>query len=454
MADEVEPFFLFLGESDREGVTSKLKAAGSRYEKKRLDSSVSNWESIISYFEDDELFEKPALAGVLVKLTAKTLLLLVDPPYSSVADRLLACIRHVPHIIFVHESFFQHGDDHVVNDETDEFYYGQFFGNINEPTKDRIISMLSDHNLELVPYKTNAELSVLAMEFIDGSERNLVLRLYVPTGRMWAGEMEKLLRLFRDYLNQVAGLHVRQEQYATAQGVIYEFYGDARFDPSTLPREFEEFSRFLDACAVSSDAGHQVLAASGLDARTVEEIVHKYAKEAKRLHVDLKQERERKILSIRHQLESELTDYVRTEAEWEEINRLVDLHVPRLSGVSAALGIGRHTVPSGRQTASIIVNIETQVVGDVQGVVAREVSGTSNIGVQASELLSLIREFGSANAPHLASDVYELEDNDARSENRVTARQRLKGFLYTLGGKITDKTLDGLLAYVQGRLPF
>jgi hypothetical protein len=36
------PDFLFLNESDREGATSSLKAAGFNYKKKRLDSSPEN----------------------------------------------------------------------------------------------------------------------------------------------------------------------------------------------------------------------------------------------------------------------------------------------------------------------------------------------------------------------------------------------------------------------------
>ncbi len=191
--------------------------------------------------------------------------------------------------------------------------------------------------------------------------------------------------------------------------------------------------------------------ARGLDQRTVEDIVHKYAKEAQRLYVDLKQERERKILSIRHRLESELTDYVQDNAEWGAINEMVDQLVPRLSGVANALGIVGG-VGSADKSRAMTINIETQVIGNVQGIVAREVSGNSSIGIQADELLTMIRTFGGSKAAQLASDVYELEDKDAKAENRLTARQRLKGFLHGLSGKASDKAVETMLAYVQSAL--
>lgn len=45
--EKFAPDFLFLNESDREGATSTLKAAGFNYKKKRLDSSPQNWETIM-----------------------------------------------------------------------------------------------------------------------------------------------------------------------------------------------------------------------------------------------------------------------------------------------------------------------------------------------------------------------------------------------------------------------
>lgn len=66
MKTESIPFFLFLGGSDHEGATSKLKAAGCEYKKKFLESRLENWESIFEYLRAENLY------GVLVKLINTT----------------------------------------------------------------------------------------------------------------------------------------------------------------------------------------------------------------------------------------------------------------------------------------------------------------------------------------------------------------------------------------------
>jgi hypothetical protein len=48
--------------------------------------------------------------------------------------------------------------------------------------------------------------------------------------------------------------------------------------------------------------------------------------------------------------------------------------------------------------------------------------------------------------------VYELEDPDARSYDRLTARQKLRSFLSSLGSRVAGMTLTTLHKYVEHRL--
>ena len=100
MKTESIPFFLFLGGSDHEGATSKLKAAGCEYKKKFLESRLENWESIFEYLRAENLY------GVLVKLINTTYELMASLEYAEATERLFSTLQHLPHIIFVHESFF------------------------------------------------------------------------------------------------------------------------------------------------------------------------------------------------------------------------------------------------------------------------------------------------------------------------------------------------------------
>lgn len=78
--------------------------------------------------------------------------------------------------------------------------------------------MLEKYKIHLMPYRSNAELTTMALNFIDETEDQLLFRLYVPRGRIWSSETDKLLQLFRDYLAKVANITVRLDQYRTDRG--------------------------------------------------------------------------------------------------------------------------------------------------------------------------------------------------------------------------------------------
>lgn len=447
MPNEVTPFFLFLGESDREGAISKVKAAGWEYKKKRLESKLENWETIF------EILAAQDLSGVLVKLVNTTYDLMARADYADATRRLFSLMQHVPNIVFVHESFFS-GETQPEDELTFENRYGfhpDYFALPPAPVLEQIHRLMDEHELNVVPYRKNAELSVLASAFIDQNERNLIFRFYVPSGRMWALEADKLLQLFRDYLGKVSGLRVRQDQYSTNQGVVYEFFGDRSLDPATLPREFDEFSKLLDMCVSSPTTATEMLVNKSVPDSAVHEIVDRYAKEARRLHVDLKQERERRLLSIRHRMESELIEVGGSEIDWDALNALVDHSVPRVGGVSSALGFGAPT-PAVSTPSSLTINVNPQYIHSVQGIVAQEVSGTQNFGIEANQLIELVKLYGGSRANELTSAVFEIEDSDANQADRLAARQKLKAFLYKTAGKMGDVAFGVLQSYIESKL--
>ena len=443
---ESPPFFLFLGDSDREAVTSKLKAAGWEYQKKRLESRLKNWESIFFYLDKDNL------AGVLTKITNTTYRVLAQPEYAEATEELFSRLQHVPHMIFIHEALFTGIDTPRTSDIEEDFYYDpNYFTHPPANVREHINKLLDQYELNVVPYRKNVELAVMAAAFVDQNERNLIFRLYVPTGRMWAAEADKLLQLFRDYLGKVSGLNVRQDQYTTNQGVVYEFFGDHAFDPTALPKEFDEFSKLLDMCVANPSDATKMLSGRSIDARSVAEIVERYAKEAKRLHVDLKHDRERAVLSIRHRMESELVEVAGTNIHWDEINELIDMSVPKISGVSSAIGFGNMS-STAIKAENLTINVRPQIISSVQGIVAQEVSGTQNFGIEAKDLLEVIKIYGGSRVTELTSAVYELEDNDAKHEDRLSARQKIKAFLYKMPGKISDVAFGILQSYIENKL--
>jgi hypothetical protein len=442
------PFFLFLGDTDREGPASKLKAAGIEYIKKRLESGLENWNEIFKLLESEEI------TGALVKLSRTTYDLMAQPAYTEAVTRLFSLLQRIPHIVFVHESFLTGLSDKAPAPdapEEDHYWYTSYFEPPRAEIREHVHRLFDQYDLQVIPYRRNAELSVMASSFIDQNDKNLIFRLYVPAERMWASEAEKLLNLFRDYLARVSGLNVRQDQYRTNQGVVYEFFGDRALDPAALPKEFEDFSRLLDLCIVSPDAATQILEKRSIEPSAIRDIVERYGKEAKRLHVDLKHERERRVLSIRHRMESELIDVVGPDADWQSINQLVEASVPQVHGVTSAIGFSPAAPPELPSSRSII-NINPQIINTVQGVVAQQISGNQSFGLEANQLLDLISQHGGTHKAELTSAVYELEDRNAKPADRLSARQKLKRFVYKVADKCGDVAVGVLQKYIEGQL--
>lgn len=438
------PFFLFLGETDRDGATSKLKALGIEYRKKRLESKVENWVLI------SEIMESSDLIGTLGKLTNTTYELLSRPEYSEAAAKILTRMKHTSYILFAHESLMTGVPLATPQDEENDEYFdmASYFSPPSEEALSHATGLFEKHEIVVTPYRTNAELSVLASSFIDQNEKNLVFRIYIPSGRMWATEAEKLLQLFRDYLNRVSGLHVSHEQYSTKQGVVHEFFADRNLDSSALASEFTQFTETFDLALSEPSKAVDLLAARSIDRRTVQGIVDRYSKEARRLHIDLKQERERRLLSIRHRMEEELTDTVDPEA-WNEIYELIDSSLPAVAGFSSAVGAISST---SHEVPPIRIDYRPQIIQSVTGIVAQEVSGNTQIGPEASQLLEMIQMHGGSRAAELTSSVYELIDPDARKEDRLSAKQKIKAFLICAGKKLGDVAAGVLQAYVEKQI--
>ncbi|MBJ6954333.1 hypothetical protein [Vibrio cholerae] len=446
---------LFLGNAAREGVTAKLKAVGVEYKRKMLESSLKNWDTILDLFNEYEV------TSVIVKMTNSTFTVLGNASYSSKVEMLLENISSKPCLILAHDSLITGKvvDKHQAYsksvsgfeedyDQDYDYYYEMFTPPPKELVR-TVIDKLANYGLSIIPYEKNVELSVLASNFVDQNESNLIFRIYVPSDRMWAHEAEKFLQLFRDYLHKVSGLSVRHEQYKTNQGVVYEFHGEDSIDNLELASKFDEFSSFMDSCISNPEGATALLEAKSINKIEVMGLIERYRKEARRLHVDIKQERERKLLTIRHSLESELADLVQTNHDWAVIDRLVDSCIPRSTGVSSALSFDRSTIPP---LNNMTLNINPQIIETVNGVVAQKINGNQHLGTEARELLELIELYGESNKSILASSVHELVDDSARSEDRICAKHRLKGFLMSIGAKAGDVATGVLQSFIESQI--
>lgn len=478
MASEPQDFFLFLGSTDSESATTRLRASGSVYRKKMLNSRPDNWRQIV------DLIASANNRGTLVTLTSGDYETIQRTDYKDLASDLLDGLARIPHVIFVHEAVFLTAEQREAADGKqidraallsitprfdDEDYFGmsrdEFFGEIPETLRQQVNTMLRERKLNVVPYRTNVERSIMATSFLEDHERHLLFRLYVPSGRLYAQEADALLGLFRDWLGQTGRGGIRQEGYTTTAGQVFEFFSAEGEPVGGVSRYFQDFSEFLDSCVSSPAAAISQLTTTGLDESTAAMVVSRFGTQARRLSLDLKQRREERALSLKHQFENLLMEA--DGLHGCELEAVIDalLPPPTVGGVafrSDAMRLGSTGEFAGavgpEQTLSTtdrlpaVLNFNTQIINEVAGSVVQSIQGTVNLGPEAHELLDLVARFGGTDQGRLESAVHELEDGGARAEDRIVARGSLKRFLADLGNRGLGIGLDVLQKYVEHKV--
>jgi len=437
------PFFLFLGSTTTDAAVSKLKASGVVYEHKRLESGPENWARIAA------ILRSPSLAGVVAKLTAKNFRLIAGSRFREPAEALFSALARTSNVVFVHEAIL---GDLVPRGPLaeSEIILAEVFEPPSDEVRGKVLALLDRVGIVITPYRTNAELSVLTAAFVDDNESSLLFRVYVPRGRLYAAEGEKLLGLFRDWLREVKRARFREDGYATAHGRVYEFFGDGTTTSSTgLAESLGDFARFLELCVSDPRQARRDLGASGIAPGLVDELVSRYGKEGSRLSIDVRHARETRLLSLRQRLESELLDASAGIAEHATAAQILDSLVP---DVGTAVGTLPGTAIQLGQAPAVHVTLNQQFIRRVEGMVIQDVSGSATLGADADALIELVRAYGGTSTTALETAVHEIEDPEARYAERLGAKQRLKTFLIGLSGKVEDHAVATLWKYLEGKM--
>lgn len=447
-------FFVIVGSYRTDAATSRLKATGIYYVAKSLDSKPSNWTKAAEHIAS------PDAIGAIVKLMARDVTAMRSGRYAEATKLLLESLAKKRHLLLAHEDVLSTRDDVEEDPEPVEVdwddpdvveaeFRRSYFAPPAPGARESFLAAVEQYGLNLMLYKTNAELSVLTSTFVEQSENNLVFRLYVPSSRLWAQEADKLLGLFRDWLSRVKGERVRQDGYHTGHGQVFEFYVDSATDVEPASYlGFEDFSQFLELCGDDPEAAALTLRDAGTSAAAIPDLIRRFSKEVNRLRRDLRQEREARLLSIRHRLENELSELGEEQAlpTTAELATWVEALVPQDRALTSALSADP-VAPAQPQGMTIIY--KPQVISTVHGVVTQEVQGSVNFGPDARQIFDLIERFGDQQRADLISSLHELEDSDAHKASRLSAAGKLKAFLATVARKAEGIGTPLLTKYLE-----
>jgi hypothetical protein len=368
--------------------------------------------------------------------------------YAEVSDELLVALSIVPHIILVHEALFagEVRPTEIANiDELDDGpteYFRDYFDALDDAIRSQVNIMLAAHNLHPLVYRKNAELSTLASSFIDDQLSNLLFRLYIPSGRLYENESAQLLNLFNEWLRTVRGHNVRQGGYQTNHGRVVEFFADSQNGNRELSNDLQQFRSFI-ASIEDRESSTLLLQGLGLSEKEAEEIVSRYALRLRRIRVDARHERQRRVLAISQELESELIDTT-PRVPLEAISSLVNQLVP----MEPALV----TEDSPRHIQAGPININNQFINYVEGVVANSINGNISTGTQPAELLEIISTLGGNEQGELHTAIEMVTDTSAPTNIRLGAKQKLKTFLLKVGDQASSVAFSVAQKWVEHQM--
>jgi hypothetical protein len=430
-----EEFVLAIGSVLSETSTSKLQNLETRYVVKSLTSKPENWQVISHHISD------PKLLGVVVKLTGNDYERMVRPNYADVTAEILQKIKDVPNLILVHEAVAglrtflplavdpDDYDDGSWNDRVAK----EFFGEIPVATRAEVHALFDGFGITPTTYRRNSEVSALTASFIEDLQSNLLFRIYVPAGRMYEDELAKLLDMFLEWLGAVKSQPARQSGYRTPNGRVIEFHSESSKQSGSWQADLAEFSNFL-GLVDDPAAATAILLGLGVQQRRAEELVSRYGRDARRVLLDSKHQKERLILAVQQQLEAELTDegLLISATELEVVVRSLIPNSPfAASPTFEAITAGSR---NDQSTPSVVIN--QQFINRVEGVVAQNVSGGMTVGTPMTDLIRLIQELGADHSEELEVAVHELEDPEAPVSLRRGALQKLQAFLIRNGERL------------------
>jgi hypothetical protein len=372
------------------------------------------------------------------------------PEYDEVRQALLSALKAARSVFFIYEDNL-HGVVEPFPWEVEETYQlasaspdaqGRLRFVLHRPTREEwlqeheaeiqralaLIQELGSLRFELVPFKKRSDVTIRMFEILEDAQAGIFLRLYIPHGRYQSEQFEDFLALFVRYLRDVEANEFTIDVDRTSRGTTYVFKGrDDVAGGDDLRDVIARFDDFLSLTQTDPDAAARALSAAGALTTDASFIVAKYSRSLRRLNLEMRHEFERRRLLLTQNLEADLLDARESEL----------LPLPSADHPSSLFSIVGNTAP-------VTINLpHASVSTGAQAQIQHIISGFIQYGPEDKAILSLIETLDDkVEALRLRSELDRLKDPETQPEERRTAAQKLKSFLYASGRFIANKASE------------
>lgn len=219
-----------------------------------------------------------------------------------------------------------------------------------------------------MPYEKLIDIEISGQNFIENIAEGMLFRVYIPNERIWSNEFTKFINLFRDYSSAFSNEEFKISQNKTDFGIVCSVYSNMNLTPEKVNDLYKDFTHFMELCISNPVEAERILAdLDNIDEAKKKNILTKYIKESQRLILDIQQERELKILNIKHRFQNEINEV--------EINEVVEKYI-------------QDSLPSGKEFSNVSspsqiiqnqsIYINSQIIEKLDGIVSKEINGNIN----------------------------------------------------------------------------
>jgi hypothetical protein len=422
---------------DRGTTYSFLQANGFYITKKELKSGVANWESICDILKSDSANELLVI-GKFTEIILDNFLL---KEYEDVSVRLVEHILTKRHLIFIYKENYEG----YLNLEGEYTFPDNVRGYKKEFVQElkSLIEKFTYLDLNLVVYEKIIDLEISSQNFIEEISQGLLLKFYIPNEKYGSSELDKFIVLFKEFISTVTNKSINISQNRTKYGITCTLYSESNeIKQDDLYGMFDDFTKFMELCVNDPKSAAEILSKNNIPADRAAFLITKHTKEAKRIILDLKQDKERRLLSTRQSLETELLE----EELGSDLFKKIELMIPNINGIKDLI--------EEKNITNLNININPQIIQKVEGIVAREFNGTITFTNEDNQLKDIIQKYSetSAKSAELISALYEVQDKELSLKSKKAATNKLKSFLVKVGEKVGDVAFDLLTKYLESKM--
>lgn len=237
-------------------------------------------------------------------------------------------------------------------------------------------------------------------------------------------------------------MRLRKQGYKTSKGQVIEFFATSEQESGFWTDEVAKFNDFLNVLP-DNQAAETKLVQFGISPGAAQGLVASYQKRARRIQIDAKQERDERIFRLRQELESNMAETL-VSIPLEEVTVLTDQIIPTSPQIGKQIDIREP-----KTEHAVNININQQFIHEARGFIANSIVGDVHIGPQGEEIAKILETFGGHTREEVVPLLVELQDHEARREDRLRAGQKLRKFLGQIGSHAQQAAVDVLTTWIK-----